>query len=153
MKKRIVNSGIFYKNKITVVGSPRISYFCNLKPNKIEKKVKIVFFQYTKKRGNIINKNIKVRNIYDKPDISWNKTELACVKVLIELCKKYPNTLEVIFKIRENVYNAPNFLSSLKLPISENMYRNGLYLPSGLALKDDQIHYVCSILKEAFQSF
>jgi hypothetical protein len=120
-KKRMVSSGIFYKNKITVVGSPRISYFYNLKPNKIEKKVKIVFFQYTKKRGNIINKNIKVRNIYDKPDISWNKTELSCVKVLIELCKKYPNTLEVIFKIRENVYNAPNFLGSLKLPINFNI--------------------------------
>lgn len=44
-------------------------------------------------------------------------------------------------------------LGNIKLPISEKMYKNGLYLPSGLALTNDQIDYVCSILKKAFQDF
>ena len=115
-KQRIIKAGILEKKKITVVGSPRINYFFNSGSNRVKKNVKIVFFQYTQKRGNEIYKNKNIRNWYDTPDTSWNKTELKCIKSLIDLCKKYPKKIEVIFKVRQKVYKIPKIFSKIETP-------------------------------------
>ena len=41
-------------------------------------------------------------------------------------------------------------LKNITLPNSENLYKKGLYLPSGLALRDKQIEYVCDTLERIF---
>ena len=121
-KKRIIKAGIFKRKNITVVGSPRLNYFFNIGRNFVDKKVKIVFFQYTKKRGNIIYQNKNLRNWYDVPDTFWDKTEKKCIEALVELCRIYPQDIEVIFKVRQNVYSSPKILNKLELPKNFKCY-------------------------------
>jgi len=40
------------------------------------------------------------------------------------------------------------FFPNIHLPVAENLYRRGFYIPSGLALRDDQIELVSSLIKE-----
>lgn len=40
------------------------------------------------------------------------------------------------------------FPSKEKFPISEDIAKRGLYLPSGLAIRDEQIQYVCECIKK-----
>lgn len=44
-----------------------------------------------------------------------------------------------------------SYISNLDLPNSKLLYENGLYLPSGLALKNDQIEYICNTIKDIFK--
>ena len=40
------------------------------------------------------------------------------------------------------------FTSKEKYPVSEYLSKNGLYLPSGLGIKNSEIDYVCKILNK-----
>ena len=43
------------------------------------------------------------------------------------------------------------FFKNQKFPISEHVEKNGLYLPSGLAITEKQIHYVCNCIKKIYK--
>ena len=49
---------------------------------------------------------------------------------------------------RQPVFQKLDYLNSLSLPVAEDVSRKGLYLPSGLALTQDQIQEVCRIIKD-----
>ncbi len=118
-KKRIIKSKISHGNKIYLIGGPKINYFHKLSVNnKINKKISIVFFQYTKKRGNFISK-IEAKNIYDhykKRDYDWDNTETKCIKSLIAICNKFKDKVEVTFKIRVNTWNKPRIFENIYIP-------------------------------------
>ena len=115
-KKRIVKSKICAGNKIHLIGSPKINYFYKLsKKNRINNKVSIVFFQYTKKRGNFL-RTTKPKNIYNdykKRDYGWDDTETKSIKSLIAICNKFKDKVEVTFKIRENTWIKPKILNHI----------------------------------------
>lgn len=48
------------------------------------------------------------------------------------------------------VYRAMGLFKSLSLPVTERVYRRGLYLPSGQAINNEQINRVIDIVKKAF---
>jgi len=118
-KKRIVKSKICSDDKIYLIGSPKINYFYKLsKTNKINKKISIVFFQYTKKRGNF-SRTTKPKNIYNdyrKRDYGWDRTETKCIKSLIAICNKFKDEVEVTFKIRENIWIKPRIFKHVNIP-------------------------------------
>jgi perosamine synthetase len=52
---------------------------------------------------------------------------------------------------QQPILKSLGFFESLSLPNSERMYKQGLYLPSGLALTESQINRVSKILKKAIE--
>lgn len=118
-KKRIVKSKICSSDKIYLIGSPKINYFYKLsKTNTLNKKISIVFFQYTKKRGNF-RRTTKPKNIYKdyrKRDYGWDDTETKCIKSLIAICNKFKDEVEVTFKIRENTWIKPHIFKHINIP-------------------------------------
>ena len=117
-KKRITKSKICKLNQVYLIGSPKINYFYNLRSNiKENSKISIVFFQYTKKRGNFLK--AKSKNIYKdyrKRDHDWDSTETKTIKSLIDICKKFKKEVQVVFKIRENTWIKPNIFERVKIP-------------------------------------
>jgi perosamine synthetase len=49
---------------------------------------------------------------------------------------------------KQPVFNKKKLFINESYPVSEHLYNNGFYLPSGLAIKNDQIIEVVSVLKE-----
>ena len=85
-----------------------------------------------------------------------------------EACKDLSDKDEVMKKLRDfSIGTRPFFFPMHKqpvfkrmglfkkgiYPVSEEMYKYGFYLPSGLTLKNDQIKKVCFLLKEILTSF
>ena len=101
-----------------------------------------------------LKKTIFADNIYWVFGIVLKNTEIFNTsKELIEKLSEnkigsrpffYPLHLQpVLLKNNANLKN-------ITLPNSENLYKKGLYLPSGLALRDKQIEYVCDTLERIF---
>lgn len=57
-----------------------------------------------------------------------------------------PMHLQPVFQQGEHTITHPSFRQ--KYPVSENLWRNGLYLPSGLNLDREQVKQVCETLLE-----
>ena len=45
---------------------------------------------------------------------------------------------------KQPVFNKLGLFENLSCPISENLSRQGFYLPSGLGIKDEEIQYVAN---------
>ena len=48
---------------------------------------------------------------------------------------------------KQPVLKKMGYFKNLKLPVSENLAKNGFYIPSGLALSNKQQQYVIKIIK------
>lgn len=83
--------------------------------------------------GIVLDKNMKV----DAREI---------IKKLINLnvdCRPFFYSLH-----KQPVFVKQGMFSGLKFPVSENLSRFGFYLPSGIAIKEEQIYKVAEILKK-----
>jgi len=50
---------------------------------------------------------------------------------------------------QQHVFHEKNMFKELSLPISENLGKNGLYLPCSVNITQEQIDFVCDIIKKA----
>lgn len=88
-------------------------------------------------------------NIYWVFGIMLKDKDKSAEQIMKQLAEKgigtrpffYPMHLQPVLK-RMGLYNNESY------PNAENMYHNGFYLPSGLAITDEQIHEVVRTLKE-----
>ena len=123
----------------------------------IKKKIKI---------GEIYNKNLKKVNNLQLPihktnfskNIYWVfgilvDSEIGTAKEFMEKLRKikigtrpffYPMHCQPIFK-EMGIFENKNF------PISENLYKQGFYLPSGINLNEDDINTVCAKFKMIYK--
>lgn len=77
--------------------------------------------------------------------------ELDANKAMIELEKRGIGTRPFFWCLHEQpVIIKYGYSSEEKFPVAENLARRGFYLPSGLALKDEQMEYVTKSMEEIF---
>jgi perosamine synthetase len=96
-----------------------------------------------------ITKTDYADNIYWVFGIMLKDKDKSAEQIMNQLAEKgigtrpffYPMHLQPVLK-RMGLYNNESY------PNAENMYHNGFYLPSGLAITDEQIHEVVRTLKE-----
>ena len=99
-----------------------------------------------------LTKTTYAENRYWVFGIVSEKTELTAEVIMKKLNEKgimtrpffYPMHLQPVLRKR-------NLFSGEKYPHAEKMYEYGFYLPSGLALTEEQIHQVARALKEILQ--
>jgi len=92
-----------------------------------------------------------VKNVYWMYGIVLDdKTGLDAAAFAKKLAEKGVGTRPFFLGMHEQpvFHNMGLFKDNQKYPIAEKIARQGLYLPSGLTLKKEQIEEVCSIVKE-----
>jgi perosamine synthetase len=80
------------------------------------------------------------------------KSGLEAAAVIRKLAEKGVQTRPFFFPLhRQPAFRAFPWFRETCLPVSEELYRYGLYLPSGLTLKKGQMGRVAAALEEIFQ--
>lgn len=116
--------------------------------------------------GNLYQKYIKITNNFQLPEIKINGAENIYWVFGIVLKGKFKNKVKKITTILNEKYNIgtrPFFwplhkqpiLNNIKfkidkknLTISENISKNGFYIPSGLGIRKSEIKYVSDVINE-----
>ena len=81
-----------------------------------------------------------------RDDVSYDATELAR-----RLREKGVDTRPFFLGMHEQpVFRQQGLFLTESYPVAERIARRGLYLPSGLALTEDQLSRVCEVVKEVF---
>ena len=97
------------------------------------------------------------KNVYWMYGIVLNGSTMGKEKVMESLLKRgvetraffCPMHLQPVFRETKGKIPHPSF--EQEYPISENLWKNGFYLPSGLSLDRDQIEYISKSLLECIQ--
>ena len=80
------------------------------------------------------------------------KSGWEAATVIDKLAKKGVQTRPFFYPLhRQPAFRAFPWFRETSLPVSEDLYRTGFYLPSGLTLRNDQMIEVAAALEEVFQ--
>lgn len=124
----------------------------------VKRKIEIgkLYYKLLKKNSNLIiqkPQNEVSKNIYWVFGILIKKKKLFNKKIVMKILQsKGIETRSFFLPMHKQ-----KILKKLKIfnkkdtfPVSEYMYENGLYLPSGLGISNKQIKYICAILNKIF---
>ena len=116
--------------------------------------------------GNVYNKHLSGSKMFDIPlkkttyaeNIYWvygivfkKNLKTNIDKVMKKLKKFGIETRNFFWPLHQQpILRKMGYFKKVKLPVSENLSRNGIYLPSGLSLTLAQQNYVINILKKYF---
>ena len=82
-----------------------------------------------------------------------NTASFDAVKIMKSLKKKNIGTRPFFYPMHEQpVFNKMGLFNNEKYPIAEKIARQGFYIPSGLAITDEQIYKVASELKSIIKN-
>ena len=127
------------------------------------------FILKKRKIGQIYNKNLSSIKSFDIPlektkyakNIYWvygillKKNSTISIEKLIKKLKFYKiETRNFFFPLhKQPVLKKMGYFKRTKLPVSEYLSKNGIYLPSGLSLTLTQQNYVIKSIKKIFSKF
>ena len=123
----------------------------------IEKK-RLIGEMYQEKLKNISNIQLPLPQTNYAKNIYWvfgivikNEFKLDGKQAMLELAKEGVMTRPFFWNLHEQpVLRKFGYCTNEVYPISENLSRRGFYLPSGLAITEDQIDFVVSKMKLIF---
>ena len=148
-ERRFIHSEIGFKyslsNILAAIGLAQLERIEDI----IRRKIKIarLYNKYLGKIDGIIlpHESKDVRNVYWMYGIMLDKNfGVSRDKLKEQLFKKGVDT-RFFFT---GMHKQQSFKCSGEFPVSENLEKNGLYLPSGVTLKEEQIIYICECVKE-----
>lgn len=127
------------------------------------------FVEIKRKMGKLYSTQLKslnklklpVENVDYSENIYWvfglllhNLPNTSAERIMLQLSKNGIGTRPFFWPMHEQpVFLKMGLFNGEKYPVAENLARNGFYLPSGLALKEDDILQVVSILKKIDNEF
>ena len=127
------------------------------------------FILKKRKIGQIYNKNLSSIKSFDIPlektkyakNIYWvygillKKNSTISIEKLIKKLKIYKiETRNFFFPLhKQPILKKMGYFKKTKLPVSEYLSKNGIYLPSGLSLTLTQQNYVIKSIKKIFSNF
>tara|TARA_B100000963_G_scaffold361176_1_gene395277 strand:- start:86 stop:1219 length:1134 start_codon:yes stop_codon:yes gene_type:complete len=120
---------------------------------KRKREVGNIYYKYLKNNSQLMlqeNKNAYSKNIYWvfgvllKKNSKFNRNLI--MKKLLKL--KIDTRPFFLSMNKQNIFKKMNLFSNQKMKNSEYLSKNGFYLPSGLAIKDSEVKYVCNVINK-----
>lgn len=80
-----------------------------------------------------------------------DEIDMTAEQVIARLAAKGVGCRPFFYPMHQQpVFQKTGLFNDVSLPVAENMYRKGFYVPSGMALTDDQMEEVAIAVKEVF---